>query len=172
MGAMKPVKKAIVIVLILFSCVGCDQVTKAIAQKNLATAPPIYLMGDLFRFQYIENTGAFLGMGGELPYAVRFWTLVVFVGIVLLGMLRFVWTSQEMSPMGIVGALLIIGGGFSNLLDRILKDGAVVDFMNIGIGKVRTGIFNLADLAIMIGLGVLLVWGTVSRGAGDGTAAD
>jgi signal peptidase II len=129
-------------------------------------------MGDLFRFQYTENTGAFLGMGAELPGAVRFWALIVFVGIVLIGMLRFVWTFQEISPMGIMGALLIIGGGFSNLLDRVLKDGAVVDFMNVGIGKVRTGIFNLADLAIMIGVGLLLAWGVFSRDLGNNVSAD
>ena len=169
---MKPVKKAVVITLILCSCVGCDQVTKAIAQKHLATAQPIYLMGDLFRFQYIENTGAFLGMGAELPDAVRFWALIVFVGILLIGMLRFVWTSQEMSLVGIMGVLLIIGGGFSNLLDRILKGGAVIDFINVGIGKVRTGIFNLADLAIMIGLGMLLAWGVFSRDLGNKASVD
>jgi signal peptidase II len=167
MTGMKPVKKAIIITLILFSCVGCDQVTKAIARNNLSTAQPIYLMGDLFRFQYMENTGAFLGLGAELPDAVRFWALIVFVGIVLIGMLGFVWTSQEMSLMGIIGALLIIGGGFGNLLDRLLRDGAVVDFMNIGIGKVRTGVFNLADLAIMIGLGMMLVWGAFSKNPSD-----
>jgi signal peptidase II len=111
-------------------------------------------------------------MGAELPGAVRFWALIVFVGIVLIGMLRFVWTFQEISPMGIMGALLIIGGGFSNLLDRVLKDGAVVDFMNVGIGKVRTGIFNLADLAIMIGVGLLLAWGVFSRDLGNNVSAD
>ncbi|MCP4540350.1 MAG: signal peptidase II [Chloroflexi bacterium] len=160
------------IALILFSCVGCDQVTKAIARNNLSTAQPIYLMGDLFRFQYMENTGAFLGLGAELPGAVRFWALIVFVGITLLGMLLFVWKSQEISPRGTVGALLVIGGGFGNLWDRVFRDGAVVDFMNVGIGKVRTGVFNLADLAIMIGAGMVLVWGVFSRDLDGETVVD
>jgi signal peptidase II len=50
---------------------------------------------------------------------------------------------------------LIIGGGLSNIYDRIVA-GKVVDFMNIGIGGLRTGIFNVADNAIMIGLFLML----------------
>ena len=48
----------------------------------------------------------------------------------------------------------------------MLKSGAVVDFMNVGIGNLRTGIFNLADVAIMIGAGLLLVWGETFKDAG------
>ena len=62
---------------------------------------------------------------------------------------------------------MVLGGGFSNLLDRMLKSGAVADFMNIGIGNVRTGIFNLADVAIMVGAGVLLAWGISFREADE-----
>lgn len=52
---------------------------------------------------------------------------------------------------------LFIGGGTSNLLDRLLHGGYVVDFINIGIGPVRTGIFNVADVAISLGM-ILLVF--------------
>ena len=160
---MRAVKKAFSIILILCSCVECDQVTKTVAQNHLPSSQPVYLVGDVFRLQYTENTGAFLGLGAELPHSVRFWALIVFVGVALIGMLRFVWTSQEMNPMSILGFSLIIGGGFSNLLDRVLKGRAVVDFINVGIGNVRTGIFNLADLVIMIGVGILLAWSVFFR---------
>jgi signal peptidase II len=160
---MSAVKKVVLILLILCSCVGCDQVTKTVARNHLASSSPVYLVGDVFRLQYTENAGALLGLGAGLPEAVRFWALIVLVGVALIGMLRFVWTSQEMNPMCITGIVLIIGGGFSNLLDRVLRGGAVIDFMNIGIGNVRTGIFNLADLAIMIGVGIMLAWGVFFR---------
>jgi signal peptidase II len=58
---------------------------------------------------------------------------------------------------------LIIGGGFGNLLDRFLNDGAVIDFMNLGLGWLRTGIFNVADMAITGGVIFLLVFGLRSR---------
>jgi signal peptidase II len=114
-------------------------------------------MGDVFRFEYTENTGIILGLGAGLAEPVRFWSLIVIVGAVLIGILRYVWTSKEMTPVSILGGSLIVGGGFSNLIDRLFNDGAVVDFMNIGVGNVRTAIFNVADVAIMIGIGTLLV---------------
>ena len=145
------------IIVVMGSCVGCDHVTKIAAKNQLATSPTVHLIGDLFRFQYMENTGAMLGLGGGLPESVRFWGLIVLVGAVLIGVLRYIWTSQEITPLGILGGSLIVGGGFSNLIDRLLNDGIVVDFMNFGVGNLRTGIFNVADVAIMVGIGILLV---------------
>jgi len=108
-----------------------------------------------------------MGLGAGLSHPVRFWALIVFVGVALIGMLRFVWTSREMShPVSILGASLVIGGGFSNLIDRLLNNGAVVDFVNVGVGNLRTGIFNLADVAITFGAGILLAWSLFFRRAG------
>lgn len=45
----------------------------------------------------------------------------------------------------------MFSGGASNLFDRATNDGAVVDFLNVGVGPVRTGIFNIADMAILLG---------------------
>jgi len=51
---------------------------------------------------------------------------------------------------------LFVAGGASNLIDRVTY-GMVIDFMNVGIGSLRTGIFNVADMAIMLGAGILLL---------------
>jgi signal peptidase II len=115
-------------------------------------------MEGVFRLQYSENAGAFMSLGMDLSDSVRFWLLIIGVGVALTGMLQFVLFSREMDRFSVVAASLIIGGGFSNLLDRLYNDGLVVDFMNAGIGPVRTGIFNLADVAIMAGSGMLVYW--------------
>ena len=146
------------IILIAILCVACDILTKKIAQAHLASVPPIRLLGDLFRLQYTENTGVILGLGAQWSPAVRFWTFGVLIGAVILSMLIFTLSSPYMTPLGIVAAALIIGGGFGNLLDRLFNQGAVVDFMNLGIGNLRTGIFNVADVAIMVGAGLLILW--------------
>ncbi len=58
----------------------------------------------------------------------------------------------------LVGVAILVAGGASNLLDRIAY-GMVIDFMNVGIGPLRTGIFNVADMAIMLGAGSLVLEG-------------
>jgi signal peptidase II len=60
---------------------------------------------------------------------------------------------------------LFVAGGASNLVDRITY-GMVIDFMNVGIGPLRTGIFNVADIAVVVG-GILMLEGYRSdrRGA-------
>jgi signal peptidase II len=164
---MKTLHKVILIALILSSCVGCDQVTKTTARNHLASSQPVRLMGDVVRLQYSENRGAILSLGAGLPESVRFWSLTVLVGIVLIGMLFFL-VSTKVHTVNIAAASLIIGGGFSNLLDRLFNDGAAVDFMNVGVSHVRTGIFNFADVAIMIGVGTLVFWNTLFRDSNAG----
>ncbi len=150
-------KRAVLIILVLCSCVGCDRVTKIVARNQLASSQPIYVLGGVFRFHYTENTGAFLGLGARLPESVRFWLLIVVVGGVLISMLRFIWISQEINSMGVFGGSLVVGGGFGNLIDRIFNNGAVIDFVDMGLPNLRTGIVNVADVAITVGVGILLV---------------
>ena len=77
--------------------------------------------------------------------------------IFLFGFLLFVVRSKKLSSFAVVPSALIIGGGLSNLVDRIINQGAVIDFLNVGIGSLRTGILNLADMAIMVGMFIFVV---------------
>ena len=51
----------------------------------------------------------------------------------------------------------MLAGGIGNLIDRVFHGGLVIDFLNMGIGPVRTGIFNVADMAIMAGFALLIL---------------
>jgi signal peptidase II len=64
---------------------------------------------------------------------------------------------KRLNRWGIGALALIAGGGASNLLDRLLDAGRVTDFLNVGIGPLRTGIFNIADMAILGGAILLLL---------------
>jgi signal peptidase II len=150
-------KRMLLIVVILFSCVGCDQVTKVTAQKYLASSQPISYLGDIFRLQYAENYGAFLSLGAALPEGLRFWLLIVVTGITVAGLLVFILVKRSLRTSLVIAISFIIGGGGGNLIDRTFNNGAVIDFMNIGVGSLRTGIFNIADVAIMIGMGIFIV---------------
>jgi signal peptidase II len=137
--------------------IGCDRVTKHMATAALAEAPRQSFLGDTIRLEYTENTGAFLGVGADWSEPVR--TAVFGVGnALLMVVLVIVARRQRWSPRALLGVALFVAGGLSNLIDRALH-GAVVDFMNVGIGPLRTGIFNVADMAIMLGAGLLVLEG-------------
>jgi len=139
--------------------VALDQVTKLIAIATLQDAPPQIFMGDLFRLQYAENQGAFLSLGANLSDSARFWLLTVFnVGIV--GVMSYLLVFRRPGHPAVAIALTcIIAGGTGNLIDRVFRDGIVIDFMNVGIGSLRSGIFNIADLAIVAGFLLFVCFG-------------
>jgi signal peptidase II len=136
---------------ILLSCVGCDQAVKAIARDALELGAPISLLHGTVRFEYVENPGAFLSLGAGLPAETRFLFGVVLVGLALLATLVFLLRSRDVTPIQKLGLALLVGGGSGNLIDRLVNDGAVVDFVSLGVGSLRTGIFNVADVAITAG---------------------
>lgn len=156
---MTYLKRLLLIGAIIVSCVGCDQATKGVATNHLSRSLPISYLGDTFRLQYIENSGGFLGIGSMLPVRPRFWILIVLTGLAIAGVLVFVLMNRGLRPLLVAGLSLIIGGGVGNLIDRVFHGGAVIDIMNIGAGGLRTGIFNVADVAIMIGTGMIALGG-------------
>jgi len=149
-------KKLKTLLLVLTAVVGFDQITKYIARYYLEGQGVYSFIGDTFRLVYSENTGAFLGLGSSLPANVRTFMFSGLVAIFLLAFLVYIIRSSSVSKTDVIASGLIIGGGFSNLIDRLVNNGAVMDFMNLGIGSLRTGIFNVADMAIMLGALLLL----------------
>lgn len=143
--------------LVMALTAGCDQATKRLAIQELRSAPPRSYLGDLFRLQYSENPGAFLSLGAGLSEGARSWIFVGGVAVILTGLLLYALLSKRISLLGIIGVAFLAGGGFSNWADRLLRGNVVVDFMNVGIGPVRSGIFNVADLFLEAGAVMLVV---------------
>ena len=133
-------------------CVVLDQILKAVAREHLRNEPPILLLGGIVELLYGRNPGAFLGLGADLPAWARFWIFTVLVGSGLAVMLIVAITSPSLTRSLAIGVALTVGGGLGNLIDRLRFDGAVIDYIRIGIGRLRTGVFNLADVALIIGL--------------------
>ena len=159
------------LMFLLLSCVGCDQATKILAKSHLASRLPMEYLNGAVRIQYAENTGAFLSLGANLPEEARFILFVLLVGPILITGLAFAFRSDRTAPAQKMGLILAVGGGMGNLIDRIAH-GAVVDFVSLGIGPLRTGIFNLADVAITAGLVLFLAAGARETEAQSVQAAD
>ncbi len=143
--------------LVLATCVGCDHVSKRAAEALLTGTSGLALAGDTIQLQLAFNQGAFLSLGASLPEPVR---QVLLIGVVPL-LIAFVClsfaTSERTSRAQRFALALVAGGGIGNWLDRVLNDGAVTDFVSIGLGSFRTGIFNVADLAVVAGVCTLLI---------------
>ena len=150
-------KKIQLLFVVLVLLVVFDQATKYTARHYLEGRGVYSYIGDTFRLVYSENTGAFLGLGATLPERVRTFIFSGLVTVFLAGFLVYTLRSPHVTRTGFLASALIIGGGLSNLIDRLVNNGAVMDFMNVGIGSLRTGIFNIADMAIMLGA-VMLLW--------------
>jgi signal peptidase II len=141
--------------VLLLTSVGCDRVTKHLAIIHLAGAPPQTYLQNTIRLQYAENSGAFLSLGAELPDTVRTAILTVGVAILLL-LVAVLAIRRRWTGLPLAGVALMWGGGASNLIDRAAR-GHVVDFLNVGVGSLRTGIFNVADVAVLLGAVLIVV---------------
>ncbi len=147
-----------------------DQATKRIATYELMGMPSHTFLGDTFRLQYAVNRGAFLALGESLPDGIRFALFTVAVGILLLALTGYTLFARSIDRPTVIAYSCFIAGGIANLVDRIRYDGKVIDFMNLGIGPVRTGVFNVADVAVMVGIGLLLLSGRNARLRNGGTS--
>jgi len=151
------------ILSVLVCCAGCDRISKTYAESRLSSAQAVSFLGGSVRLQLAYNEGAFLSLGSTLP---KPWRQAIFrggVALVLAGLLAYAVFLGPSRPWPVCAAALVFAGGASNLADRLLYDGYVVDFINVGIGGLRTGIFNLADVAVTAGVLMLLFGGTGTR---------
>ena len=146
----------LLLVVVLALTIGCDRVTKRIAVDRLAGEPGRSFLAGTVTMLYEENSGGFLSLGAGLEPHTRAAVFVVCTGLVLLAA-AIGFVRARLDPWSLLGATLFVAGGASNWIDRVTH-GTVVDFLNVGIGPVRTGVLNVADVAILAGL-VLLIAG-------------
>jgi len=153
---MGPKTQAVLVFFgVLLGSAGCDHASKRIAISALGHGDSVSLASDALRLKLMSNPGAFLNLGARLPEAVRD---VLFIGIVPLLVLclciHILRTHARSIPV-FVGLGFVAGGGLANWLDRLLHDGAVTDFISLGLGPLRTGVFNIADVAVLAGVAIL-----------------
>jgi signal peptidase II len=151
--------RALGFALVLAASIGCDQAAKHVARETLSGSAGVALASGLVRFELAANPGAFLSLGAGLPESVRKLAFVAGVPVLLAALLALALRAGLSSPRQLGGLALLAGGGLGNWLDRMLHGGAVVDFVSLGIGALRTGIFNLADVWILAGVALLVLGG-------------
>lgn len=160
---MKHNKRSLLIAMTIIVTIALDQVSKVLVRQNIeprtdnSYGERIQLIGEKFVMMNVENEGAFLGMGSELNETLRIILLLILPIIVLLFVLRYIIKDKSLDKWSLLAFSAIIGGGIANIVDRIFR-GSVTDFLFIDLGGIfKTGIFNVADMAVTGGMIILLV---------------
>lgn len=129
-----------------------DQASKRAVEAQLEPYSSVPVL-DIFNVVLFYNRGVSFGLfssgSAYVPYILAAFGLAVTIGLA-------VWAFRTESPLQKAALAFIVGGAASNVLDR-LEEGAVTDFLDFHIGALHWPAFNLADAAIVCGVGVLLL---------------
>ena len=141
-----------------------DQATKWLVLNHVMNPPQVIPVTDFFNLVLGFNTGVSFGLFGQAPA----WILMVFTFAIVAGLLGWIKRTDNRLTAAALG--LIVGGALGNLLDR-LRQGAVTDFLDFYIGSYHWPAFNLADVAIVCGAGLLLLESIFARDEGKARRA-
>jgi len=142
--------------LIALSVVVLDRVAKWVVARNIALHDSIPIIPDFFRITHVENRGAAFGLFADSPSEWKIAMLVLFSIVALIIVSALLWRNSHVMNSTGIGLALILGGAIGNLWDRVLS-GRVVDFLLFYVGQYQWPAFNVADSAIVIGAGLLVI---------------
>ncbi len=132
-----------------------DQIIKVIVDLNmeLGQVIPVIKFGEneIFNLKYVLNDGAgFSLFGGQTIF------LILTTSLSLIAVLVFMIKFAPKNKILFTALTLVLAGGLGNLIDRIFRDGLVIDYIEAGF--INFPIFNFADICVVFGVGFLLVW--------------
>lgn len=128
-----------------------DQVTKHIVMTNMELGQTVGFIDGLLDFTYIHNDGGAWGMlGGNR------WLLLALTAIMMIIILVLLIKNGKKSRLFFWAGVLIISGGLGNMIDRVFRGGEVIDFLHATF--IDFPIFNVADCAVVIGAGLLILY--------------
>ncbi|MBQ6553922.1 MAG: signal peptidase II [Firmicutes bacterium] len=141
-------------ILTIIVLIALDQLTKYIAFTKLQPIHKIVLIDGFFNLTYIENRGAAFGaLQGARWFFVILAALVIIVGCVYYAKMP----KTQKTLLLRISMLLIGGGTIGNVIDRLFRT-YVVDFLDFIIFGYDFPVFNLADIFIVVGTGLLMIY--------------
>lgn len=132
-----------------------DQLAKVYALTRLQGEAPVDLCDGVLRLSFIFNPNGFIGILTHSSDTTKILFLYGLVSILLLFGIIFLLTSEKFTTPQQFFLAITLSGGFSNLVDRIIHDEGVVDFLQFTVGPLQSGICNPADLFVFVGGGAL-----------------
>ena len=138
------------ILLISVIVLALDQLSKAIIDIIMQVGDSITVIKNFFSISYIQNNGAAWGI-----FSNKMAILIIISLIILIILYRYMYTFK-MNKRNILAFGLLVGGIVGNLLDRIIF-GYVKDFLEFNILGYNFPVFNISDICIVSGIGLLIV---------------
>lgn len=135
---------------VLLSGIFIDYASKYLAILLLQEALPLKLLSGILNLHLVYNAEGFLGLPGQIAGSQTFPLLTIGVATLLL-LLILTLVRLNLSRQMHWGLILVVSGGLGNLIDRLVHNGRVTDFVQIAIGPLKSGIFNFADVLILAG---------------------
>lgn len=144
-------KKNKFLIIIAIILVLMDQIVKIVISTKLYNST-ILLIPHVLNLIYVQNTGAAFGIGSNST------AMFIAVNIIVIGLIvYFIFSKkEEISNPILIALYLIIAGGISNLIDRIVR-GFVIDYIDIS-PLIKYPVFNLADVFIVIGCIIIAIY--------------
>ncbi len=139
-----------------------DQATKAMVESSIPEHSVIPILPRVLNLTHVKNAGAAFGLFSDSPAPWKTALLILVSGALLLTVVVIVWKNRRLHWEAGVGLALVLGGAFSNLIDRI-RAGGVVDFVDVYFRTYHWPAFNLADSAIVVGAGLLILQAILSE---------
>ncbi len=143
----------LLIVLIIFLL---DRWTKHLVSQRIRLYAHIQVIPGFFQITHTENTGAAFSLFADSTIPWKTGLLIGFSAIALIVVSVLLWKNDAAHIGTGVGLSLIMGGAFGNLWDRLAR-GRVVDFLLLYVKQYQWPVFNLADSAIVVGAGLLIL---------------
>src|SRR3984957_2861908 len=145
-----------VYLLIVVVVVVLDRWTKHLVELRIRLYATIQVIPGFFRLTHTENTGAAFSLFADSSAPWKTGLLIAFSGIALVVVSVLLWKNERAHVATGVGLALIMGGALGNLWDRLVR-GRVIDFLLFYFKRYQWPVFNLADSAIVIGAGLLVL---------------
>jgi len=142
--------------LIALIVVLLDRWSKHIVAQRIALYSHIQIIPGFFQLTHTENTGAAFSLFADSPAPWKTAMLIAFSGIALVVVSVLLLKNHHGQVATGIGLSLIMGGALGNLWDRVAR-GRVVDFLLLYYKRYQWPVFNLADSAIVIGAGLLVL---------------
>jgi lipoprotein signal peptidase len=141
-------------ILTIIVLIALDQLTKYIAVTNLQPIHKVVLINGFFNLTYIENRGAAFGA----LQGARWFFVILAAAVIIAGGIYYARMPKTKKTLLLRISMLLIGGGtIGNVIDRLFRT-YVVDFLDFIIFGYDFPVFNLADIFIVVGTGLLMIY--------------